>query len=186
MTRSRPPPRLAAFAALLAIALLAPTDSAAQDDPPSAEVAPAEPAAEPSAAPATAPEAAPADADAIDWKVEAARAKDEALAAKRAYDSYRDATDPTAKRLAIFAGLLAITNVLLTAFKTAVKLTSRGKKYLPWVAMGAGVATGLLAKLAAGEPTMMAIFYGMGPPGSVLAQELLGWFKKPKDASAPT
>ena len=56
-------------------------------------------------------------------------------------------------------------------------------KILPWIALGAGVATGLLAKLLAGEPAVWALVYGLGPPLAVLAQELFGLIKSKDHAT---
>jgi hypothetical protein len=186
MPRGLSPPSLRAL--VVALTLAFPAIGYAQEDAPPtepeiAEAAPAEqPAAETAAAPAPSAEApAPADAPKAD---DTAALLEEAAATKRAYDAYRAAAEPSAKKLAFFALLLAGTNAGLSAFKLGVGLSGRGKKILPWVALGAGVATGLLAKLAAGEPTVWALVYGLGPPLAVLAQELFGLVKSKDHATA--
>ncbi len=181
MPRGLSPPSLGAL--VIALTLAMPAIGYAQDEEPTqpevTEAAPAEqPAAEAPTTPAPSAEApAPAEAPEAD---DTARLLEEAAATKKAYDAYRAATDPSAKKLAFFGLLLAGTNIGLTVFKLGVGLSGRGKKILPWVALGAGVATGLLARLLAGEPTIVAILYGIGPPLAVLAQELLAGLKKDK------
>lgn len=185
MPRGLSPPSLRAF--IVALTLVFPAIGYAQEDKPVqpevTEAAPAEqPAAEPAAAPAPSAEApAPAETPKAD---DTAALLEEAAATKKAYDAYRAATDPSAKKLAFFGLLLAGTNIGLSVFKLGVGLSGRGKKTLPWVALGVGVATGLLAKLAAGEPTVWALVYGLGPPLAVLAQELFGLIKSEDHATA--
>jgi hypothetical protein len=185
MPRGLSPPSLRAL--VVALALVFPAIGYAQEDAPPTdpeitEAAPAEqPATEPATAPAPSAEApAPAEAPKAD---DTAGLLEEAAATKEAYDAYRAATDPSAKKLAFFGLLLAGTNLLLTGFKLGAGLSGRGKKILPWIALGAGVATGLLAKLAGGEPTIVALLYGLGPPLAVLAQELFGLIKSKDHAT---
>lgn len=73
---------------------------------------------------------------------------------------------------AIFAILASGTWLLLAILKRASGMTSRGKKWLPRVAAGLGVATGLLTYLGAGQPMIIAILYGAGPPLASAIQEL--------------
>lgn len=190
MPRGLSPPLRSLRALVVALSLVIPAVGYAQDEEPTqpevTEAAPAEqPAAEAPTTPAPSAEApAPAEAPkADDTAGLLEEARKEAAATKAAYDAYRAATDPSAKKLAFFGLLLAGTNLLLTGFKLGVGLSGRGKKILPWIALGAGVATGLLAKLIAGEPTIVALLYGIGPPLAVLAQELFGLIKSKDHAT---
>jgi hypothetical protein len=69
-----------------------------------------------------------------------------------------------------FALLAALTHLLLTGIKKVMKLTTRGKRWLPWVALGLGVLTGFFGAYTGNIAT--AIAYGAGPPLAVIAQEL--------------
>lgn len=73
--------------------------------------------------------------------------------------------------LALFFALLAaVTHLLLTVVKRLMGLTSKGKKWLPWVALTLGVISGFFGAYTGDIAT--ALIYGAGPPAAVLAQEL--------------
>lgn len=94
---------------------------------------------------------------------------------------YRSATTSAEKRLAIFSILAAMTWVLLAGLKTLSGMSTTAKRWLPRAAAFAGVAVGLFTKLAIGEPWLVAVLYGAGPPLAVLIQELIKSWVKPKD-----
>ena len=70
----------------------------------------------------------------------------------------------------LFALIAAITHLLLTAVKRVAKLTSRGKKFLPWVALGLGLVAAFAGSYTGSIVT--ALVYGAGPVAAVIAQEL--------------
>jgi hypothetical protein len=97
--------------------------------------------------------------------------------AKAALDEYRASNEPGAKKLLLFALFAVVANLLINVIKRFSSLTAKGKKVLPWVAMGLGVLAGGLSLLAAGQGWINAIWYGMAPPGAILLHEL---FKRQK------
>lgn len=148
-----------------------PTPAAEPSATPATDETPSAPAAEAAAEPATEPTAAPAPAE--DTGDALAAALEDAAAAKKALDAYRNSTEPGAKKLLLFALLAVLTKLLLSVWRLASDMSAGARRYLPWVALGVGVATGLLAKLAAGEPTIVALLYGAGPPLGVFVHALL-------------
>ena len=68
------------------------------------------------------------------------------------------------------AMLAALAHLLLTATKRVMGLTTKGKRWLPWVALGLGVIAGGAGAYTGNIAT--AIAYGAGPPLAVIAQEL--------------
>ena len=95
--------------------------------------------------------------------------------AKQRLEDLRGAED--GKMLLVFLLLAAICNVLLSGIKRWRKFSDKGKKYLPWVATGLGVAVGFLAYAGTGAGILEAFLYGAGPPFAVLIQELFGPIK---------
>lgn len=90
---------------------------------------------------------------------------------RAAYAALKDAEG--GKMVAWFLLIAAVCNLLISAIKRLMKLTSRGKKYLPWVALGLGVIAGFFSYYALGIGLLAALWYGAGPPFSVLIQELV-------------
>ena len=94
---------------------------------------------------------------------------------KRELDALKSADG--GKMLIWFMVIAAVTNLLISVVKRFMKVTSRGKKYLPWVALGLGVVTGFFSQAALGVGILAALWYGAGPPTAVLIQELVGPIK---------
>lgn len=140
--------------------------------------------------PAAAPEAPAVEGPVPDF-VKEMEAKDAALTAAKAeavslgdrvkdlesaVSHYRNATDPAAKRLALWGALLALTLALLAATKHLAKLGDRGKRLLPWVAFGLAVLAGVLDGLVGGASLLNACLTATGPALAVVMHELReGW-----------
>lgn len=100
-------------------------------------------------------------------------------------EAYKAATSVTAKRVVIFGALSVGVKLLLDILLLLMPvLGARAKKWIPYVAGAAGVLIGALTKLAAGEPWLVAILYGAGPPLAVYINELLKR-RKPEAVGQP-
>lgn len=136
-------------------------------------------------------EVAPAEGPTPEWMKETAVApetgsnKDLLQKLNEVKDKYEDLKGANGgKMLLVFLLLAAICNVLISGVKRVRKLTDKGKKYLPWVALGLGVVAGFAAYYGTGASIIEAFWYGAGPPSSVLIQELFGPIKsKPVEDS---
>ena len=126
-----------------------------------ADAAPAQPEAEVPDEPKTEPGS---NADLLDKGKEV----------KSAVDDLRDDSDLKRKFL-IAALFAAIANLLLSGVKRGMKLTSRGKKWLPRVALGLGVVVGVATYFIPGHSLVEALIYGGGPPGAIIIQEVFPW-----------
>lgn len=93
-------------------------------------------------------------------------------AVKAELNRYKAAASSTEKRLAIFGMLGAVAWLLIAAIKRVGKLTQRGKRWLPLVAAGLGVAVGAFTYLGAGQTWTLALFYGAGPWLAPFIQEV--------------
>lgn len=112
------------------------------------------------------------------WAVEATgtnvdlveRGKDVVTAAK----ALRRKEEGAKTALLIAALIAAICNLLLSGIKRWLRLSQRGKKWLPKIALALGVVVGGASSYALGVGALTAIIYGAGPPLAVFLQELLG------------
>lgn len=95
--------------------------------------------------------------------------------AKKALERYRSAE--SGKTVLLFLLLAAVCNLLLSGLKRWRQLSDRGKKFLPWIALGLGVAVGFLSYAGTGAGMLESLLYGAGPPFAVLIQELVGPIK---------
>lgn len=93
-------------------------------------------------------------------------------AVKAELDRYKAAASSTEKRLAIFGMLGAVAWLLIAAIKRVGNLTARGKRWLPLVSAGLGVAVGAFTYLGAGQTWTLALFYGAGPWLAPFIQEV--------------
>ncbi|KKN38766.1 hypothetical protein LCGC14_0750290 [marine sediment metagenome] len=93
---------------------------------------------------------------------------------KGAVDDLRGDSDLERKFL-IAALIAALANLLLSGIKRGMKLTSRGKKWLPRVALGLGVVVGVATYFIPGHSLVEALIYGGGPPGAIIIQEVFPW-----------
>lgn len=108
---------------------------------------------------------------------------------KDVQQAYKDlkSSSPEEKDLAIAAFIAILMNLLLTGVKRVMKLTSKGKKWLPFVALGLGLVIAIVQKFALGGGWVQALIYGGAGPGAVIVQEMLNFFKKSEPTPpAPT
>lgn len=98
---------------------------------------------------------------------------------RAAYAAWRDGS-AAGKMLALFAMLAAVTNFLLAMIKRAEAFVTNpdAKRWLPKIALGIGVLAAAFASLAAGQPPLVAVFYGLAPLVAVFAHEFLFPAKK--------
>lgn len=132
-------------------------------------------------------EEAPADEAAPETTAEEEKTvKEEVLDAKDAIKAFKDA-DATEKTLLFAAMMAALLNLLLTGIKRVMKLTTKGRKVLPWVALGAGLLIAIFERFVLGGSWMEAIIYGGAGPGAIIVEELMGthiFGGKVKDAAS--
>lgn len=96
----------------------------------------------------------------------------------KAFEAYRGATEATAKRLLLFGAFAVGGKLVIEVLLLLVPaLGTRGKKWIPIVALGLGVAVGLLSSLAVGTTLLLAVLYGAGPPLGVFVNELIKVFR---------
>jgi len=163
------------------------------DAPPAATPAP-EPAIQPvpaaDAPPAATPAPAPAPATAQPATSTVVPGSNADLVAKlkelkAAVDKVREPAGMPL-RFAI-AGLIAVlANLLLSLIKRIGGIAGKGKKILPWAAMGLGVVVGVASYYAGGKSLTSALIYGGGAPFAIVLQELFGLISSKEPATTPT
>lgn len=109
--------------------------------------------------------------------------------AKTAYQTLKAAQSGADQDLIKFAwaGLIAaILKILIQLLERLTKLTDKGKKVIPLIAMGIGVLIAMLSKFAMGTTWFDAILLGGAGPGAVFVNELFNiWFKKADSSLQP-
>lgn len=130
----------------------------------------------------TASDAGPAAAPAADAAATPEPGSNDDLREKLAdlekrYEAVKNA-EPKKKRLPIAAFIGSITWLLISGIKRTKKMTKKGKRWLPWVALALGPIAGFFDYYALGSGFWNALITGGGPPLAVLAQELLGVARK--------
>mgnify|MGYP001558054214 FL=1 len=154
--------------------------------------APAPASAAPAAAPTvpvlpgdTAPAAPAPAAGAVTPAADAPPATAEALLAelkklRSDYATYKSA-ESGGKKAALFALISAVALFLMRLAKAPLA-NKYGKSVVPKVALALGVAVGLFAALAAGQPVLDSVLYGAGPPLATFMHELMKKQPKTKEA----
>ena len=103
-------------------------------------------------------------------------------ALKESYDELRERQEAKQSiKPAVIGLLLSATYFMLGLIKRVRReeWTSWGKSWLPWGALGLGVAVGFLERYALGGSWLTALIYGASPPGAVLIRELTKvWTKR--------
>lgn len=168
--------KLAPIALVLGGLMLVAVAYAQPEEAPAGE-AEATPEAESAGAPT--PTAVPDQPEAEEPKSEAGSNADllaKGKEVKGAVDELRgDSVTP--KKFLIAALFAALANLLLSVIKRWRNLSSRGKKWLPRIALGLGVVVGVATYFVPGTTLVEALLYGGGPPGAIIIQELFGPIK---------
>lgn len=158
---------------LVGVAFAQPTGSASAADAgvAAAPTVPPLPGDKPKAGTAAKPEDAPPPATVDELIVELKTLRSDWAAYKSA--------ESGGKKAALF-GLISAVALFLMRLTKAPLAKKYGKGVIPKIGLALGVAVGLFAALAAGQPVLDSVLYGAGPPLATFMHEFMK--KQPKGA----